>query len=145
MDRKEAVELYERIEGLITSFNENSGIGLNKGFQTAHDNWAWLHLRRIFVTNAIEGIVISISFAFIILTITTRNVKISLIATGCISCIILMLMGSIVIMGGKFGLVESTCVIVFIGISVDYVVHICHCYIHSIELDRLNRTNNAFK
>lgn len=145
MDRKESVELYERIEGLITSFNEKSGPGLNKGFQAAYDNWAWLHLRQIFVSNAIQGIIISISFAFIILTITTRNVKISLIATMCISCIILMLMGSIVIMGGKFGLVESTCVIVFIGISVDYVVHICHCYIHSIELDRLNRTNNAFK
>lgn len=32
MDRKEAVELYERIEGLITSFNDKSGKGLNKGF-----------------------------------------------------------------------------------------------------------------
>ena len=49
-------------------------------------------------------------------------------------------------MGGKFyvknslfGLVESfesTCVIVFIGISVDYVVHICHQYIHAVEVDR---------
>ena len=66
-------------------------------------------------------------------------------AIMCISSIILMLMGMIQILGWKFGLVESTCVIVFIGISVDYVVHICHQYIHSIEDDRTSRMNNAYK
>ena len=32
MDREESVALYDRIEALITSINEKSGPGLNKGF-----------------------------------------------------------------------------------------------------------------
>ena len=32
MERKESVALYERIEALIASMNDKSGVGLNKGF-----------------------------------------------------------------------------------------------------------------
>lgn len=84
-------------------------------------------------------------FALVILIVTSGNVYISLLAILCITSIISMLMGVIQLFGWKFGLVESICVIVFVGISVDYVVHICHQYIHSIENDRISRMNNAYK
>ena len=53
MDRKETVDMYEKLEEIINDYNEGSSTGLQNGFQTAYDNWAWLHLREIFVTNAV--------------------------------------------------------------------------------------------
>lgn len=73
-----------------------------------------------------QGIASALLFSFIILVITTGNVVVSFLAILSISFIILFLMGTISLNGGNFGLIESTCVIVFIGISVDYVVHVCH-------------------
>ena len=48
-------------------------------------------------------------------------------------------------MGWKFGIAESTSTIVFVGLSVDYVVHLCHQYIHEIAPDRYTRTKAAFR
>ena len=70
----------------------------------------------------------SIIFAMIVLVLATSNIYLSLIAIFGISSIMLALMGMIWILDWKFGLVEATCIIVFIGISVDYVVHIIHQY-----------------
>jgi predicted RND superfamily exporter protein len=55
------------------------------------------------------------------------------------------MLGAIWIAGWPFGMSQSTCVIVFIGISVDYVVHISHEYIHSGQLNRYDRTVAAYR
>jgi predicted RND superfamily exporter protein len=54
-------------------------------------------------------------------------------------------MSTIYLFGWEFGLVESACVIVFIGISFDYVIHICHEYIHCVYVHRKSRMDNSFK
>lgn len=110
----------------MVNFNAGSSPGLNKGFQTSYDNWCWLFLRSSFIRYADQGILFSISMALIVLILTTKNIYISLIAIISISSVILCLMSAIKTLGWQFGMIESTCVIVFIGISVDYVVHICH-------------------
>ena len=99
---------------------------LGIGFQTAYDTWSWLHLRTVIVSNAIQSMIFSIIFSLSILVIATSNIYVSLIAIFSISTIVLTLMAMIWILGWKFGLIESTCIIAFIGISVDYVVHIAH-------------------
>jgi predicted RND superfamily exporter protein len=78
------------------------------------------------VNNALSSVYTSIIFAFVILVITSRNIRTSLIAIFCISSIIFGLLSTIYILDWKLGMIESTCLIVFIGVSVDYVVHICH-------------------
>ena len=62
-----------------------------------------------------------------------------------ISGIVLALMSMINMLGWQFGIIESTCVIIFIGISVDYVVHISHQYIHALDNQRKQRMDYAFK
>ena len=47
-------------------------------------------------------------------------------------------------MNWKFGLIESICVIVFIGISVDYVSHFSHMFQHSNSKNRKEKTEYAF-
>ena len=97
------------------------------------------------VSNALSSVWSSIVFAFVILVATSGNIWISLIAIFCISSIIFGLLSSITLLGWSLGMIESTCLIVFIGVSVDYVIHICHQYIDSIQHKREGRMNQAFK
>jgi len=119
---------------MIDGYNSGSDEGMNKGFITAYDNFAWLHLRQIVFKNTMIGVLFSVSLSFLVLLFTTRNLFVSLIAIVSICSIIASLLSAIRLMGHQFGLIESTCVVVFIGISFDYVVHICHQYIHSVSL-----------
>ena len=95
--------------------------------------------------NARNGMLFSFLFSFIILIFMTKNLYISTLAIICISSIIFSLMSTIYIFGWEFGLIESACVIVFIGISFDYVIHICHEYIHCIHTLRKDRMDYSFK
>jgi hypothetical protein len=145
MERDEAVGVFERFEAMAKKFNSEAPEGVNKCWQVAYDNWTWLELRGTAITDAFQGIGVSLGFAFVILLIMTANVYVSLVSIFCISSIILQLMGAIKAVGWHFGLIESTCVIVFIGISVDYVVHLCHQYVHSVEHFRYGRTRAAYR
>ena len=145
MNRKEAMDLFDRFEATATKFNFGAPEGVNKVWLSAYDNWTWLELRGAAITDAFQGIAVSLGFAFIVMLLMTQNLYVSLISIICISSIILQLMGAIKAIGWHFGIVESTCVIVFIGISVDYVVHLCHQYIHSVEPLRYGRTKAAFR
>jgi predicted RND superfamily exporter protein len=95
--------------------------------------------------NAITGIVFGCIFSFFVLMVMTQNIIICLISIFSIQAIIVQMLASIHYFGWKFGLVESTCVIVFIGISVDYVVHFSHQYMSSAFVGRQLRTIYAYK
>lgn len=59
--------------------------------------------------------------------------------------IVIQVLSTIKLVGWTFGLIESTCVIVFIGISVDYVVHFSLTYVSSSVPNRRERTQLSFK
>lgn len=52
-----------------------------------------------FVESALQGILISLVFAFAILIITTRNILISLYATYCVALTVLSVVAIIVLKG----------------------------------------------
>jgi predicted RND superfamily exporter protein len=54
-------------------------------------------------------------------------------------------MSMIHLMGWEFGLIESICIIVFIGISVDYVSHLAHMYIDAPNENKKERTDYAYR
>lgn len=83
-------------------------------------------------------------FTFVVLILNTNNFYLSVIASVSILSIILMLISMIPFAGWQFGLIESTSVIIFVGISFDYVVHICHQYNHSMSMLRQNRMDDAY-
>ena len=55
------------------------------------------------------------------------------------------MMSMINLLGWKFGLVESICVIVLVGISVDYVSHFAHMYMISSHENKKERTDYAYQ
>lgn len=106
-------------------FNELNDKTL-QGFPTCGAILPMWNLKAIFINNALVGVAFNLLFNIIVLVINTKNIYLSLIAIFSIIAVILSLISIIPIMGWQFGLVESSSVIVFIGVSFDYVVHICH-------------------
>lgn len=60
------------------------------------------------------------------MVIMTGNIYVALISIFCISSIILNIMGLIKVLGWDFALIESTGTVVYVGLAVDYTVHVCH-------------------
>ena len=111
---------------------------------TAYDNFPIWHLKSTFINNALLGIGLNLIFNLIVLISNTKNIYLSFIALFSITSIIISLISMIPFMNWQFGLTESTCVIIYIGISFDYVVHICHQFNHSISYDRKGKMLDAY-
>lgn len=128
----------------MTDINKKYPRAISTCWQVPFDEWAKMYYEDSMFTNAIQGLICSVVFAYIVLLITTHNYTVSLF---CILTILLTI-GSIVctiyLAGWGIGLSESICLIVFIGLSVDYVVHMSHQYIESIYDRRKNRVDNCF-
>merc|ERR1712242_319594 len=110
-----------------------------------NSSWRWwlLTVEDNFIKAALSGIGIALPLAFIVLLISTRNWIISIFAIldiiGVISCELCVMW----VAGWKFGLVESISVIMVIGFSVDYVVHLANSYLESQGESRMERLSFA--
>ena len=69
--------------------------------------------------------------AFIVLCLTTRNLLQSVISIICVIEIVVSVLGLMHLKGWELGVSESICVVILIGFSVDYVIHLSSEYIDS--------------
>lgn len=59
--------------------------------------------------------------------------------------VILSVVYVIVIMGWEFGVSESICIVIIIGLSVDYSVHLATEYNHSVHRHRKHKMRHSYK
>lgn len=100
---------------------------------------------RELVESSINGIFISLGFALLTLIIFTFNIIISVYSVITISGIILSVIAIMVMAGFELGMSESISIVVLIGMSVDYVVHLAHHYVESTHNDKYERTKESLK
>lgn len=78
---------------------------------------------------AFSGIIISLALAYIVLTIFSRNYLVAAAATLSICCIVVCVIGIMVLLGLKLGMLESINLVFTPGLSVDFVAHLAEGYI----------------
>jgi len=100
------------------------------------DAWTFMPSESMFVQNAIQGIIIAVAFAFVILLISTGNIITAVVSILCVALVIVSIVAVFYLNGQQFGTIESISVVVLIGFSVDYIVHFAADYIHSKEETR---------
>jgi predicted RND superfamily exporter protein len=81
------------------------------------------------VSSAISSAALSIALAFGIILISTLNAAVAFYAIATVIAIVACVMGSIVLMGWELGLLESMCMSILVGMSVDFVVHFAHAWV----------------
>lgn len=135
--------IYEDWEAQKNIYNEASPIGVNNALQTAGNDWAFLISEREFVNGAIQGTLIALSFSFVVLLISTLNIVMAIYATASISCIVISVIALMEILGWSLGVIESIAIVILIGFSVDYAVHLANHYVESVYDDRFRRMQDA--
>ena len=86
---------------------------------------------------------ISACLAFIILLIATRNFLISLYAIKSVMFIVMCVVAVMVLQDWQLGVSESIAMVIIIGFSVDYVVHLAAHYVHCSEFSRYNKATDS--
>jgi predicted RND superfamily exporter protein len=97
-----------------------------------------------FYESAVSGIFMSMFFAFIILCIATRNLTQSTISIFCVICIVASVVAIMQMKGWALGTSESIAVVILLGFSVDYVIHLSADYMHSPQKSRHDKMQQAY-
>jgi hypothetical protein len=116
--------------------------GMDTFFQSSA-MWVRNHTQRLYLVNAISGILVSLLLAFIILFLSSANIIVTVLATMNIIGVVVSIAGMMTILGWELGTIESVCLTILVGLSVDYVVHLSNCYMESAETSRKARTRSA--
>lgn len=140
-DMEEALTPWE---DYVEKINTASGTGFNNAIWTS-EAFTNMKTEKTFVSGALQGVAISIAFAFLVLLISTMNILIALFSAICISIIVACIMAIMYLNGWEFGVAESIAIVVLIGFSVDYVVHLANHYVESAFKSRVMRIGHALK
>lgn len=92
------------------------------------------------VDNAIQGVLISLAFAFVVLVCTTYNIILAIYSVISIGSIVVSVIAIIEMIGWELGVSESVAIVILIGLSVDYVVHLANHYVECTLEDRYSKT-----
>ena len=136
--------IYLKWEGYFQKFRDNAPPGLKHVEQSGGVYWAWMASERAFVTSAVQGIIIAACFAFLILLFATKNIVLATISILCVAIVIISVVAIMALQGWEFGVSESISVVIIIGLSVDYIVHLAADYKHSAEDERGNKIKQAY-
>ena len=88
--------------------------------------------------------ILSLAFAFIILVLTSFNIILSIYSVLAIGGVLSSVTAIIHLIGWQLGTSESIALVVFVGLSVDYIAHMSHFYIDSVHDTRELRMNHSF-
>jgi hypothetical protein len=136
--RSEKIPQFNIWADLVDEVAAEAPVGLQTVYQTALLGWAWMPSEQAFVDNAIQGMGIASSFAFLALLVSTGDLLVAVIATFSIAGIVMSVMCAIFLMGWVMGVAESVALVILVGFSVDYVVHLGNSYIESAQHGHCN-------
>ena len=144
MPREQLMEVYENWEGFAADQRQKAPDSLN---HLVHTSKSWINMptELAFVRNTIQGIIIAIFFAFLILMVATRNYIVSLMSIACVTMVVVSIVGIMHMNGQQLGTAESISIVILIGFSVDYTVHLAADYVHSAYEKREDKMKQAFR
>lgn len=91
-------------------------------------NMEFFALQQSLSTSVLKSLLISVLFAFLILIFTTCNIRLSLISTVTISCVIFNTIATLILLGWKLNIIESITVSLTIGLAIDATLHYTIAY-----------------
>ena len=123
----------------------NAPDSLKSGRFTGGQYLGWMVTEQAFVQSAQQGVLIAIIFAFIMLTIVTCNMLLAFWAIFSVGIILVSVIAVMVYQGWEMGVSESISVVMLIGLSVDYIVHLAQSYKRSVFSHRSAKTKSAYQ
>lgn len=125
--------VFERWESVVDSINAKAPAGVNAAFSTGYWSWTWMKTQEALVQNTVQGLLLCFVMAFVVLVVSTADLRAGFLATVAIAGTVTTVMGVGVhgIMGWDLGIGESIAAVILIGLSVDYCVHLANAYVEA--------------
>jgi hypothetical protein len=122
--------VFDVWSAFVDDLNKRAPFGVGNAKQTAYYTWTWMKTQEALVENTFQGLIICFCMAFVVLLLSTMDLRAGMIATVTIAGVVTTVMGVGVrgIMGWDLGIGESIAAVILIGLSVDYCVHLANAY-----------------
>ena len=88
-------------------------------------------MEREFVSSSVQGVAIAGVCATLVLLFYTQNIIQTFFSMISIAMVVISIMSVIVLQEWELGVSESVSLVIIVGFSVDYVVHLSGHYVHS--------------
>ena len=100
-------------------------LGSESGVPVGMPNkWVQLTMYSVYASMSTFGLATGVLVAFTVLLLLTRSLAVALIATASLLQVVAGVLASLCAMGLPLGIIESVCLILVSGLSVDYVLHV---------------------
>merc|ERR1711988_187978 len=142
---EDGLNLWETWEAYCNEWRASAPEFLQRGFyftdvRKGSGAFHWFFLQSKITSEAFVGMALALGFASIVLLIATRNVVVAFCAIASITSIVSSVMAFMFCLGWRLGVLEALVLVMVIGLSVDYVVHMADAYLEAPAEDRLERT-----
>lgn len=135
---EEQYMLFEAWVGRLNARGPKSADGATH--LTANSMWVWMHTQTVFVSSAIAGMASGVALAFVVVLLATQQILVAVASMLTIGGVLASVLGAVVALGWELGTIESICLTILAGFSVDYVVHLAHSYVHAKQSTRAEKT-----
>ncbi|EDQ89828.1 dispatched-like protein [Monosiga brevicollis MX1] len=141
---KTVQKVYDAVAAITDEQNdlaENQAFGF-RAYHTS-DQYLDMVLEQTLLSAAVTGIGASLALAFVIIVLTTHDLVLSVMAIVAIGGVVTTLIAFIVWLGWSLTVIESICLTILVGLSVDYVIHLGVAYQESKASTRFGRMRDA--
>merc|ERR1712193_182134 len=109
----------------------------------ANSMWVWMHTQTVFVSSALTGMITGTVLAFVVVLFATQQILVAFASVLTILGVLASVLGAMVALGWELGTIESICLTILAGFSVDYVVHLAHAFVHAEQKERSDKVRSA--
>jgi hypothetical protein len=128
---------YKQLVAFVGKVTKGAGKSVSSLYGAAF--LGFYDLQRSLSEGAYQSAGFSFLLAFLVLAATTRNPLLTCLSLFTIFCIVASIVGVLVLDGWQLNILESIIISVAVGMSVDFVAHYSHSYLHSEGADRDER------
>merc|ERR1712176_781058 len=122
-------EQWDAINDYLSESNENAPEGVNKAYFTGL-TYHWHDTNGSIFQTAYGAAGISLAASAVIILFSSHSLILTLFSTLTILFILVSVTATLVGLGWTLGFLESICFSILIGVSVDFVIHFNHAYVH---------------
>jgi len=101
------------------------------GMARGASKFVFMNNQRVYRSSAIQGALIGVAIAFVVLLACTWSILLTVFATLSILATLVSVLGILTMFGWTLGSVEAILISILAGFSVDYVVHLAHAFSHN--------------
>jgi hypothetical protein len=109
------------------------------------EKFVFMNNQMIYRTSAVQGALVGVAIAFVVLLLATGLPLVAFMATCSILCTLVSVVGATTMMGWSLGTTEAILISILAGFSVDYVVHLAHAFVQApTDVPLEDRVRQAF-